>query len=169
MVKSKRTVRKKRMFTTIEMEVAIVTLFGIRENIIVPNISWGFYIHEIDLFLINKSGYVKEIEIKRSKSDLIADFTKKHHHVDKQNRINELYYAMPVELYETCKHYIPENAGIITCNRYDNDSKIYARIIRHAKKIKNSRKLTIEEQLQIARLGTMRIWSLKNKIIKLIL
>ncbi len=152
------------------MEVAIAKLFGIRQNIIVPNISWGFRMHECDLFIVKKSGIAVEVEIKRSKSDLLADFKKRHHHNDKQNRITELYYALPEELYEKCKEFIPEDAGIIMCYRYTNYRKetyIYATIKRKAKRIKGARKLNEEEQLRVARLGTMRIWSLKQKIIKL--
>ena len=34
-------------------------------------------------------------------------------------------------------------------------------------RFKGARKLTIEEQLKVAKLGTMRIWNLKEKLIKL--
>ncbi len=150
------------------MELAIATYFGTRANIIVPNISWGFGIHECDLFLIKKSGVAVEVEIKRSKSDLLADFKKGHNHHDKQNRITEMYYAFPEELYESCKDLVPEDAGIITCYRwidYKKREKIGATVKRNPKRIKGARKLTLEEQLKIARLGCLRIWSLKQKII----
>ena len=62
--------------TTIEIEVAIATLFDVRKHIIVPNISWGFTSHEMDIALITKSGFLKEIEIKISKSDFMKDFNK---------------------------------------------------------------------------------------------
>jgi len=167
--KSYKTKTKENSIQTVEMELAIAKYFGIRQNIIVPNISWGFGMHECDLFLIRKSGVAVEVEIKRSKSDLLADFKKRHHHKDRQNRITELYYALPEELYEGCKDLIPEDAGIIVCYRYTNDKKevsIQAITKRNPKRIKNARKLTIEEQLKVAKLGTMRIWSLKQKIIK---
>lgn len=151
------------------MEVAIANYFGIRQHIIVPNISWGFGMHECDLFIIKKSGVVVEVEIKRSKSDLLADFKKGHNHHDRQNRITELYFALPEELYESCKDLIPEGAGIITCYRwtdYKKRERLGAQTKRSPKRIKRARKLTEQEQLRIARLGTMRIWSLKQKIIK---
>jgi hypothetical protein len=151
------------------MELAIAKYFGIRKHIIVPNISWGFGMHECDLFLIKKTGVAVEVEIKRSKSDLLADFKKRHNHEDRQNRITELYYALPEELYEGCKDLIPVNAGIIVCYRYTNYKKeltIQATIKRTPKRIKGARKLTQEEQLKVARLGCMRIWTLKQKIIK---
>lgn len=160
---------EKKPITTIEMEVAIAKYFGIRQHIIVPNISWGFGMHECDLFIITKAGCAIEVEIKRSKSDLLADFERGHNHIDRQNRITEFYYAMPEDLYEKCKDLIPENAGIITCYRWTDYAKrdrIDAHTKRKATRIKGARKLTPEEQLRIARVGTMRIWTLKEKLIK---
>lgn len=48
-----------------QIELAIAQMFGIRNNIIVPNVSWGFFdTHEADLVIINKSNYLTEVEIK---------------------------------------------------------------------------------------------------------
>jgi len=159
---------KKRGMTTVEMEDAISRLFGIRTHIIVPNVSWGLPgMHECDVFIIKKSGYAVEVEIKRTKSDLLADFQKKHNHDDE--RIREFYYALPEKLLETCEELIPEHAGIISCytSQWSNRNDVYATIKRKAEIRKGSRKLTLEEQFKVAKLGTMRIWSLKKKIIKL--
>jgi hypothetical protein len=166
--KKKTTKKKEQGITTIEMEDAISRFFGIRTHIIVPNISWGLPgMHECDMFIVKKSGYAVEVEIKRTKSDLLADFKKSHNHEDV--RIREFYYALPEKLLETCEDLIPENAGIITCYRsqWSNRNNVYASIKRKAKIRKDSRKLTMEEQFKVAKLGTMRIWSLKKKIIKL--
>lgn len=47
-----------------EIELAVAQVFGIRNNIIVPNVSWGFFAtHEADLVIINKTGYMTEVEI----------------------------------------------------------------------------------------------------------
>ena len=160
---------KPKSISTIEIEVAIAELFDVRKHIIVPNISWGAAIHEMDMALINKTGFLKEIEIKISKSDYMKDFEKSHHHVDRFHRISQFYYAMPLYLYEKIKELIPEDAGIITCNsiEYRSGFHVRATILRQATKIKDSRKLTVEEQLNIARLGTMRIFKLKRKLIAL--
>jgi hypothetical protein len=152
------------------MEVALAKYFGIRKYIIVPNVSWGFGMHECDLFLIKKTGFVIEIEIKVSKSDLLADFKKGHRHKDRQNRITEFYYAIPSDLISSCYDLIPKEAGVIVCERfigYNKENIVRTYMKRKAPRIKNSRKLTLEEQLKIARLGCMRIWSLKQKIIKI--
>ncbi len=168
-VRRKRTTRKKPL-TTIEIEVGIAKYFGTRQNIIVPNISWGFMNHEADVFIIKKSGYATEVEIKRSKADLLADFNKRHNHVDRLNRISEFYYALPNSIYEKCKDLIPKNAGILTCEKYDTGygkEECHVRVRREAEWVKGARKLTDKEKLKIASLGTMRIWNLKQKIIKL--
>jgi hypothetical protein len=165
----RKTVPKSKPIKTIDIEVAIAKYYGVRKNIIVPNISWGFqWMHECDMFIVTKAGIATEVEIKISKSDLLADFKKGHDHKDKAGRITYFYYAMPETLYEKCKDLIPPEAGILTCERGSWDgASAFIREKRKATKRKNTRKLTPEEQLKIAWLGTMRIWSLKEKIIKL--
>ena len=150
------------MISTPEMEVAIAKYFGIRTHIVVPNVSWGFFNHECDLFLIRKSGYGFEVEIKRSKSDMQADFKKKHTHGDRKNRIVQLYYAFPKELLPKVEDLVPKDCGIITVEYYADRG--YARMHREAKRRKGAKRLTEKEQLQIARLGTLRIWTLKEKL-----
>ena len=152
------------MVTTAEMEVAIAKYFGIRKHIVVPNVSWGFFNHECDLFFIRTSGYGFEVEIKRSKSDMLADFKKKHGHKDRQNRIVQLYYAFPEELLSKVEDLVPEECGIITVSRSEWNNKAYASMRRDAKRKKGAKQLTQKEQLKIARLGTLRIWTLKEKL-----
>lgn len=162
---------KLKPLSTVEMEVAIAKYFKVRLHIIVPRLSYGFdWIHECDLFFIQRNGYAFEVEIKKSKADLLSDFNKGHNHKDKKNRIRELYFAIPKNLYESCKDIIPKDAGILVCEKWLHDDgreivSVYTK--RQPVKVKGARKLTIEEQLQVARLGTMRIWSLKEKLIKL--
>ena len=71
MVVRKKKVRVKPI-TTIEIEEAVARKFGVRTNIIVPNVSWGLPgMHECDLFIIKMSGYGVEVEIKISKADIL--------------------------------------------------------------------------------------------------
>ena len=165
----KTTKPKPEPIKTIDIEVAISKHFGVRQNIIVPNISWGFqWMHECDMFIVTKAGIATEVEIKITKADLLADFKKGHDHKDRAGRITYFYYAMPETLYEKVKDLIPPEAGILTCERGSwEGASAYIREKRKPEKRKNTRKLTPEEQLKIAWLGTMRIWSLKEKIIKL--
>jgi hypothetical protein len=146
--------------TTIEMEIYLSKFFNFRKNIIVPNVSWGLNIHECDLFIISKSGYVTEIEIKISKSDLIKDKDKKHSH--ESNRIKNLYFAFPDNIdIEFIKEHIPRRAGIIIVKNNG-----ICHIYRGSEINKKAVKLKEKEIYQVARLGAMRIWSLKNKIVK---
>jgi len=95
---------KKSDISYLDIELAIANHYGIRQHIIVPNyyINFGTSIdHECDLIIIKRSGYAEEIEIKMSKSDFMADFKKKHIHTDE--RLQYLYYAMPIDVYELCK------------------------------------------------------------------
>jgi len=149
------------MITYVDVELAIVNLYNIRQHIIVPNCYINFASsadHECDLIIIKKSGYAEEIEIKMSKADFKADFKKKHGHLDE--RLQYLYYAMPNIVYEQCKDLIPDYAGVYVIK--EGIKKKFALCVKPAAK-KNCRKLTIVEQLKIARLGTMRIWNLKQK------
>jgi hypothetical protein len=165
----KTTKPKLKPIKTIDIEVAIAKYYGVRQHIIVPNISWGFHwMHECDMFIITKAGIATEVEIKISKSDLLADFKKGHDHKDRAGRITYFYYAMPKDLYEKVKDLIPKDAGVLICYRADwDENRIFTKEERKPEKRKDTRKLTPEEQLKIAWLGTMRIWSLKEKIIKL--
>lgn len=48
-----------------------------RSDIMIPNLSWGLLQYEADFVVVSKSGYLTEVEIKRSYSDFLADFKKK--------------------------------------------------------------------------------------------
>lgn len=77
-----------------EIELAIAQVFGIRNNIIVPNVSWGFFAtHEADLVIINKTGYMTEVEIKRSWQDFLNDFKK--HTTHDEGKVMWKYFAPP--------------------------------------------------------------------------
>lgn len=142
----------------LEMEIAIFREFNPRRNLIVPNVSWGLLLHEIDILVLRPSGVAIEIEIKVSKSDLIADKSKDHAH--NSDKISMLYFAVPSNLLVYSEH-IPSHAGIIEV-REDGVCRYY----RNAEE-KSKYRFTQEERFQLARLGTMRISSLKNKIFQL--
>ena len=140
------------------MEIALAAFFNPRVNLIVPNISWGMNIHECDLFILSDSGYLTEVEIKVSKADLITDQLKKHGHKDR--RVKRLFFAVPEALLPIDEH-IPDRAGIISVNK-----NLRCRIVRKPKLSKGV-KFSSAERYKIARLGAMRIWPLKKKIVKL--
>lgn len=147
--------------TTIEIECAVANFFGIRRNLIVPNTSWGMNIHECDLLILSNSGYATEVEIKISKSDLKKDKEKSHGH--QSDLIKRFYFAVPEKIsLEFIYEHIPERAGVIHVSQRGRC------IIRKQCRYNNkAKKFNTEGRLAMARLGTMRIWSLKNKIIKM--
>jgi len=72
--------------------------FYIRNNIVIPNVSWGFLNHEADLLVVTREKRLIEVEIKRSWQDFITDFKKRHHHSDK--KLFKMYYAVPISIAE---------------------------------------------------------------------
>lgn len=150
--------------TTLEMEVAISDYFNPRANMIVPNISWGMYIHECDLLVITRAGMGYEVEIKISKADLKKDALKPHAH--KHKKIRYLYFAIP-EFLADCHDLIPERAGILhVCNNVSRYGSGFCgfrvECVRPPKDEGRSYKFTNEEKMDLGRLATMRIWTLKR-------
>jgi hypothetical protein len=142
--------------TTAEIELAIAKYYGWRQNIIVPNVSWGLLYHEADILIMTKSGCVYEIEIKVSKSDLIAENKKRHKH--QSNIIKSIYFAIPEKLKQHIEYILP-NAGIYIIGKTGT-----VRLLREAEININYRNLNDMEKYNLARLGTMRIWNLKSRV-----
>jgi hypothetical protein len=174
----------------IQSRLAHIDQFNLRRNVVVPNVSFGLLEYEADFVSMSKSGYLTEVEIKRSWEDFRKDFKKKHMHDDP--RIAYFYYCVPksiayrvmdalyfVEPANTIRKYritgikegVPTNAGLITYDNHDwqgNKCKwIDIDFMAIAGRRKAARKLTDQEQLKLAHLGCMRLWDLKKKISKL--
>lgn len=65
-----------------------------RQDVAVRNVAWGFFQNiEVDLLTVSRSDFLHDWEIKRSWSDFLADFKKKHFHDDV--RIKRLTYCLP--------------------------------------------------------------------------
>ena len=141
------------------MEIAIAEWVGTRTHLVVPNVSYGMYVHECDLFVLSKSGYATEIEIKISVSDLRADAKKWHAH--RSRRIKFLYFAVPEQM-RKCMGEIPENAGVIVVS--DGG---HCELLRKPTANKLALKLSADDQFQLARLGALRIWGLKRELVRL--
>ncbi len=150
-----------------QIELAVAEVFGIRNNIIVPNVSWGFFAtHEADLVIINKSGYMTEVEIKRSWQDFLNDFKK--HTTHDEGKVMWKYFAVPECLAEKIWQYLRDNGhrdwGVI---QYLENGNAWVKYQPGNRNITTkSNRLFLEEQLAIARLGSMRIWKLKEKLTK---
>lgn len=146
-----------------DIEIAIARYLNPRINLIVPNVSWGLGTYEKDMFLLTPSGYAWEIEIKVSKSDLIADKKKLHGHYS--NKIKRLYFAIPDFLEKEALVHIPERAGLFVV--IDRGSYNYVKLVRPAKINLGAEKLSDDEILKLHKLAAIRIWSLKEIIYRL--
>ena len=155
--------------TANDIELAVSRNYGIRQNIIVPNVSWGIHClqYEADLVVLRPSGWGIEIEIKVSGSDIKADLKKRHTH--DCNLFKELWFAVPEELAGHSD--IPERAGIISvkvcvANSYQPNGHSATRI-RPATTNKEAIKWSDRNRQALCRLATMRVWSLKATIAKI--
>lgn len=135
----------------------------IRENLYVPNVSWGFFVeHEADLVKVSRSGFLTEYEIKRSWSDFVADFKKRSYHSD--DRISEFYYVVPKVMAQAASKFIDESSmrlygpGIY----YFSEESGWLSLQRKCNRPKGT-KMYVEDMYEIARLGTLRYWSLRRK------
>lgn len=141
-----------------EIEFVVARYFNPRVNIVVPNVWWGMGLnHECDIFILTPSGYAYEVEIKTSKSDLIADLKKPHLH--NSTLIKKLYFAIPKKL-ENCVDFIPGHAGVLIVS--DGG---YLEKKREA--INNEKAVKLKEihKQKLLHLGVMRVWGLKRKLI----
>jgi len=146
----------------IDIECAVANYFSPRVNLIVPNVSWGFLFHECDLLVVTPAGYCYEVEIKTSRSDLKADIGKAHGH--RSTKIRRLYFAIP-DYMEKDVEFIPERAGILLISAaVINGHDIRCKCVRDPRTNAEARKISEAERFQVARLGTMRVWSLKDVV-----
>ena len=162
----KKKAEKKRRISLTEMEVAIAEMYGVAKHLIVTNVSWGMDMHECDILVLRPTGYALEIEIKRSLADMKKDAEKKHGHVDRQNRLKELYFAFPDDICEKCTVHLPAGAGVILVSR-KTTGNVRAKIIKPATPVKNARPFDEKEISQLQRLAAMRAWTAKRRIIRL--
>lgn len=84
--------------TQIQLALHNSGLWNKRSDIMVPNLSWGFLPYEADFVVMTKSGYLTEVEIKRSWEDFKADFNKVHRHDDE--RIYHFFYCVPITIFD---------------------------------------------------------------------
>ncbi len=156
----------KRKLKALDIEIAMADYYGIRQYTIIPNISWGLGVHECDLLIMNKLGWCTEIEIKVSKADLIKDLDKKHNH--KSDKIKNLWFAVPSDLIDDALTNVPAHAGIYAVVYIPRNKvkKYRVDVIRPSVINKDARALIEAEILQFYRLGCMRIWGLKKKLVK---
>lgn len=185
--------------TTLTLEQIEVILTGypdspyyVRQDIVIPNCSWGYLNHEADLLVLTKAKYLVEIEIKRTWNDFMADFKKCHNHDDP--KLSYLYYAVPLSIAERVFHWLYEGEykcrpGFIYYNHSDVDgytehnphhcgliiyadaeesscrgNRIGSCCINVSPERMNKYKVPVEEELKLLRLLGLRIWNMKKKL-----
>ncbi len=149
--------------TTQEIEYAVAKHLSWRQNVIVPNVHWGFGLrHEADLLVVTPAGSCWEVEIKISVKDLRRDARKRHGH--DCDRIRRLYFAIPKKLEKEIKN-IREDAGVFVIEKDDTVGG-FCRLVRAASERQGSRALTPDEVKSLMRLAAMRIWTLKEHLIR---
>jgi hypothetical protein len=146
---------------TLDLEIAVMEFFGVRRNVVVPNVSWGIAnLHECDVLVLSTSNYATEIEIKVSRADLLKDKKKEHGHY--HNHIARFYYAVPEKLQDLALEVIPKRAGLLICTKYRNGLTI--KKIKECKRNTRAHRWSDRERYKLAHLGTMRILGLKKKL-----
>lgn len=143
--------------TAKEIEIAVAQWFDTLRKIIVPNVYYGMFNYEMDLCVLEPSGYCHEVEIKVSKSDLIADKKKWHKHGDR--RIRYLWFAIPEKLRDCIEH-IPERAGVLVVSPIGSVSEA-----RSPSPNQLAVKFDDRARAKLARLGVLRMWNLKRVVL----
>ena len=171
----------------IELSMMNYPEFNFRQNLMVFRVTGGSKVvnHECDCLIMTKSGYLTEIEIKRSYADFLNDFRKDHVHDD--DRIKEFYFMVHDSFKDKVIDKLVEMKripdGIFVYNDECSIRKelnygelkerfgenVYWRcergeILRYSKGF-CARKLFLEEQFQLARIGAMRYKNMTEKII----
>ena len=164
----------KRTVTEIEIALARSGRFHFRRNIVVFNVNgWSGTLpifHECDMLVCTKSGYLTEVEIKRTWSDFLADFKKKHKH-ENMGLMKYFYYCLPAsfdldETYDVLEEHNVNYSGIYFYDEYLNFRFHGCRKDDYQNRcLQGHKKLTVEQQLEVARLGAMRVIGLKEKLI----
>lgn len=142
-------------------DAVVRTVFPIPRNLCVANVSWSLLPYEADLLVMTGSGYLIEVEVKISLSDLKRDASKSKWHSDAfNNLISRFYYAIPKVLWEkaSTRDHIRPGAGVIIADGPD-PLGYFARIEIEADRNMRARPLTQRQQFDLARVGSYRAWS----------
>ena len=148
--------------TLLDLELKIAEFFGYRQNVIIPNVSWGMgLLYEADIVVISPQKYCTEIELKVSKSDLKADAKKwkwKLTSRDEEGIIRRRFFGIPHYLLDALE-FIPLECGVL-CLRENGRVDM----VRSAK-TRKARSLTDREYLHALHLASMRTWTLKKHLL----
>lgn len=147
--------------TSSEIQIAVAKWLDYRRLVVVPNLSWGMLDYECDVAALTGAGYLYEVEIKVSKADLLRDRSKRKWKSLTLSKMRKMWFAIPEKLHD-CQDLIPECAGILVV-----DSAGRVEVARAAPTNVFAPKLNDDERFNLARLGAIRVWSLKRKVLDL--
>lgn len=149
-------------------------LFDRRNDLIITNLSFGLLNHEADFVSINKSGYLTEVEIKRSFQDFKKDFTKDVFHKDE--RVYKFIYFIPASIKDKVMEFLKTDVALeklhstfgehyFPCVMTYTDEGVME-IVKESGSMYTGygRKLFLEEIVKTTRLLSLRYWSLHKKI-----
>ena len=101
----------------LDIELALAEHFNWKKNIIAFNVLGVSGIlplfHECDMLVVSPSGYLTEVEIKRSYADFCADFKKNHRH-ESQVPLKEFIFAIPESILQKVVEKLSEEKFIPT-------------------------------------------------------
>ena len=152
--------------TAVEIEIALALHFNSRVNAIVPNVSWGMGLnYEADVVVLRPSGYAIEIEIKVTASDIKRDL-RKNAFAHCSPLFRQLWFAVPENLKDNTD--IPDRAGVLSVGSKSRGKygKFRVETVRAPKTNAKARKWTDKERLKLLSLGCMRIWTLKDNLMR---
>ena len=165
-IKTKLTVRE------IQLAIRNSWYCDVRNNLIIPNVSWGLLPYEADLLVVKPSGLCAEFEIKRSFEDFKKDFTKHHTHDCKI--IAYFYYVIPEAIKDKVKAFIVEHfedsawyPAVIIYNEQGNLSRLVYDELGYlgCDRRKNYEKVTPEQRVTLGRLVSIRYWNTLEELI----
>jgi hypothetical protein len=160
-----RRTNKHKLWHAGEIEIAIAKHLNPRQNLIVPNVFWGWGNYEKDLVVVTSNHYAWEIEIKVSLADLKKDNNKRHGHYN--NKIKRLYFAVPDKLKQEALKLIPERAGLFTVSEDSSGGLTFVSLVRAPTINSRAEKIEDKDITKLYELAAMRIWDLKTHLYRL--
>jgi hypothetical protein len=140
-----------------------------KQRVVVPRVNtllpW-----EADLLAISYAGYLTEVEVKVSAADWWVDAKKqKWRRYDEPAdssvfgegwaKVKHFWYAAPLNLAKRWPEFkLPDFAGVYGVEDLGDD-KLKVHVVRPATARPGHRRLQVDEQLQLARCGCIRIWT----------
>lgn len=139
------------------IQLALATRFNWFRNFLIPNVYLSAF--EMDLAVITPSGYLWEVEIKRTRSDWKNDLTKGkweryrawHNDPAVGNRVpSRFYYAVPYQLVSSgVPDWVPAEAGVLAIDEFADGSREWAKV-RNVRAPKRLHKNRIEQREIVA-------------------